>query len=371
MWFDGEIPLFLDTNLGTHFALSVPHDITAGDLKGKLGVEHFSCFPNLGKIKVHGLMVKKNSLFYHLSDSMAIKHVFEGAPETWFLHLMLHVKLIPSDSISPLSNSSPHDDIHASLSLENYEGSSSACHEEQAEMCFSNDSCRKIEKKRNITKHHNPVECNRLTVNREVKLTLGKGSTIEQKSKHYNFDENCKENLNGKEHGSCLSILENYSENSEAISVTGIISRFFTDLDEVDSCYHPPKHPSEIESMHENYVIDSMSRVASEQDHRNYNKRVESDAVTQCSVPEQKDEEKAERAKATSKKVKKRPTGTRKPVGMKSLPVYAETSSRQSCKYQVGKRLVLAANSIQSRKGSGAMFLSMCRNMISRSAYDE
>ncbi|KAL0904695.1 hypothetical protein M5K25_026831 [Dendrobium thyrsiflorum] len=33
MGFYDAIPLFVDTNLGTHFALSVSQDITAGDLK--------------------------------------------------------------------------------------------------------------------------------------------------------------------------------------------------------------------------------------------------------------------------------------------------------------------------------------------------
>lgn len=31
----GEVPVFTDTNLGTHIAMSVSSDITAGDFKSK------------------------------------------------------------------------------------------------------------------------------------------------------------------------------------------------------------------------------------------------------------------------------------------------------------------------------------------------
>ncbi|WOL19191.1 hypothetical protein Cni_G27988 [Canna indica] len=81
-----ETAVFVDTNLGTRFALSVPDNITAGDLKGKLKYEHNSCFPTLGKIIVHSLMVKQKSFFYHIPDSMLIKEACQGLG-TWFLRI--------------------------------------------------------------------------------------------------------------------------------------------------------------------------------------------------------------------------------------------------------------------------------------------
>ncbi|XP_058185360.1 uncharacterized protein LOC131302635 isoform X2 [Rhododendron vialii] len=48
---------------------------------------HLNCFPKVGEIRADGLMVKKKSFFYHLPDSLPIKHVFQGAKGTWFIHI--------------------------------------------------------------------------------------------------------------------------------------------------------------------------------------------------------------------------------------------------------------------------------------------
>ncbi|KAJ0046081.1 hypothetical protein Pint_03845 [Pistacia integerrima] len=53
----GEVPVFTDTNLGTHIAMAVSPDITTGDFKRELAKTHFSCFPKIGEIEVYGLMV--------------------------------------------------------------------------------------------------------------------------------------------------------------------------------------------------------------------------------------------------------------------------------------------------------------------------
>ncbi|XP_072963245.1 uncharacterized protein [Typha angustifolia] len=82
-----SIPVFVDTNLATHLAVPVPPNITVGELKSILARDHFSCFPELGEIKVTSLMVKRRSLFYHLSDVMPLKVVFVGSADTWFLHM--------------------------------------------------------------------------------------------------------------------------------------------------------------------------------------------------------------------------------------------------------------------------------------------
>ncbi|GAV68830.1 hypothetical protein CFOL_v3_12333 [Cephalotus follicularis] len=81
-----EVPVFIDTNLGTHIGMAVSPDITAGDFKRELERRHLGCFPSLGEIRVHGLMVKRRSCFYHLPESLPIKHAFQGLKGTWFLH---------------------------------------------------------------------------------------------------------------------------------------------------------------------------------------------------------------------------------------------------------------------------------------------
>ncbi|KAK9269781.1 hypothetical protein L1049_001559 [Liquidambar formosana] len=81
-----EVPVFTDTNMGTHIAMAVSPDITSGDFKKELETEHFNCFQRLGEIRVYCLMVKQKSCFYHLPESVPIKHAFQGWKGTWFLH---------------------------------------------------------------------------------------------------------------------------------------------------------------------------------------------------------------------------------------------------------------------------------------------
>ncbi|KAJ4725297.1 COP1-interacting protein 4.1 [Melia azedarach] len=81
-----EVAVFTDTNLGTRIAMAVSPGISVGDFK-KLERTHFSCFPRIGEIKVCGLLVKRKASFYHLPNSMPIKHVFQGLKGTWFLHV--------------------------------------------------------------------------------------------------------------------------------------------------------------------------------------------------------------------------------------------------------------------------------------------
>ncbi|XP_058111849.1 uncharacterized protein LOC131255167 [Magnolia sinica] len=101
-----EFPVFTETNLGTRIAISTPPDITTGDLKRKLGREHYPCFPNLGEVRVHALMVKRKSCFYHLPDSLLIKNAFQGLKGSWFLRMSatqvkhIHSQAAPTTDIS-------------------------------------------------------------------------------------------------------------------------------------------------------------------------------------------------------------------------------------------------------------------------------
>ncbi|XP_058111875.1 uncharacterized protein LOC131255196 [Magnolia sinica] len=73
---------------------------------GKPGREHYLCFPNLGEVKVHALMVKRKSCFYHLPESLLIKNAFQGSKGSWFLRMSatqvqhIHSQLAPTTDIS-------------------------------------------------------------------------------------------------------------------------------------------------------------------------------------------------------------------------------------------------------------------------------
>lgn len=82
-----DVPVFADTNLGTHFAMSVSPDISAGKFKRELESVHSNYFPEIGNIRVHRLMVKRRSCFYHLPESLPIKHVFQCLKGPWFINL--------------------------------------------------------------------------------------------------------------------------------------------------------------------------------------------------------------------------------------------------------------------------------------------
>ncbi|KAL3643728.1 hypothetical protein CASFOL_014543 [Castilleja foliolosa] len=84
-------PVFVETNLGTRLA-AVPGspDITAKEFKRELERTHLSCFPEIGRIKVNALKVKKRSRFYHLSESLPLKYAFLDSNATWFLQMDVH-----------------------------------------------------------------------------------------------------------------------------------------------------------------------------------------------------------------------------------------------------------------------------------------
>ncbi|RWR84952.1 hypothetical protein CKAN_01378800 [Cinnamomum micranthum f. kanehirae] len=99
-----ELPVFIDTNLGTHLAMAVSPDITAGDLKSKFVKEHYICVPNLGEIRAHALMVKCNSCFYHIPDSVPIKNFIQGLNQAWFLQLDATFIENMQNQVAPMTN---------------------------------------------------------------------------------------------------------------------------------------------------------------------------------------------------------------------------------------------------------------------------
>ncbi|RHN69307.1 hypothetical protein MtrunA17_Chr3g0123261 [Medicago truncatula] len=104
---DSGTVVFIDTNLDTHLALTVSDHDTVSDLKKLIVSEHASCFPKIGQIQIHGIKVKRNGHFYHLSDSMVVRSAFIGVNKSWFL----------SVDVSALEDSRPNEKLlpHGSL----------------------------------------------------------------------------------------------------------------------------------------------------------------------------------------------------------------------------------------------------------------
>lgn len=98
------IPIFVDTNMDTHLALSASPSETIDDLRAKIRKGHLSCFPHLGEIDVGALMVKRKSLFYHLVDSMLVGSAFHGLKGTRFLLVEISQPDLHIDQGGPRAN---------------------------------------------------------------------------------------------------------------------------------------------------------------------------------------------------------------------------------------------------------------------------
>ncbi|KAK4744443.1 hypothetical protein SAY87_010755 [Trapa incisa] len=192
-----EVPVFTETSLGTRVALAAPPDITAAEFKRTLEREYFGGFPESGPVRVHGLMVRRRSCFYHLPDSMPVKYAFNGAAKAWFLH----ANLTPSDDLTEPS-------LHDCTAMEDHslKGQRHAIHSD--------------EKKGRDGR----LESCYLISNGENKETVpGTADSIYEPERRGNPD----------------LMDETTSENSSAISVGGIIKRYFCSDEVVDSIASP------------------------------------------------------------------------------------------------------------------------------------
>ncbi|XP_010252787.1 PREDICTED: uncharacterized protein LOC104594263 [Nelumbo nucifera] len=256
--FTGEVPVFADTSLGTCMSMAVSPDITTGDLKRKFEKEHQICFPNLGEIKVHALMVKRNSFFYHLSDFMPIKNVFHGPKGAWFLRVeanpangsdkscqskSLVAKV--SDCISDDSNvtSSQIPKKHISCLSKN-KRKDKARERRERYKCFedvleellmpvynSRKKKRKLKEKRFIEDTADGMHKRSLGAIEEAPGVCSKGESGD-------FGENEKDD---RAHVSETTIRAVPSvSSSEVASITDIITRYFPQFDEVNQFECPP-----------------------------------------------------------------------------------------------------------------------------------
>ncbi|KAI4373829.1 hypothetical protein MLD38_011902 [Melastoma candidum] len=79
-------PVFIDTSLGTHFAVSARHTDTVADLRRMLIPGHLSSFPGFGEIRIEAIKVKRRGHFYRLQDPIPLRHIFKRK-DYWYIYL--------------------------------------------------------------------------------------------------------------------------------------------------------------------------------------------------------------------------------------------------------------------------------------------
>uniref|UniRef100_A0A0D9W6C9 Uncharacterized protein n=1 Tax=Leersia perrieri TaxID=77586 RepID=A0A0D9W6C9_9ORYZ len=88
---EASVSLFVDTDLGTRFALLVAGDSTMRNLKSTVAAEHATAFPDIGPVTVQSFQVRRKGELYHLSDTMTIRNAFAKIKSGCFLHVKMTV----------------------------------------------------------------------------------------------------------------------------------------------------------------------------------------------------------------------------------------------------------------------------------------
>ncbi|RAL37799.1 hypothetical protein DM860_000493 [Cuscuta australis] len=82
-----EWPAFAESNIPTRLAIPISPNTTARDFMRVFERAHLNCFPEHGEIVANGLMVQRKSNLYHLSDTLPLKHAFQHTKGDWFLQV--------------------------------------------------------------------------------------------------------------------------------------------------------------------------------------------------------------------------------------------------------------------------------------------
>ncbi|KAG6384160.1 hypothetical protein SASPL_156040 [Salvia splendens] len=109
--------VFIDTNLGTHIAVSVCSSDTVSDLKKKVTVAHMQSFPEIGDIEVHSVKLEQRSNYYHLSDNMLVWTAFGEVNRNWFLSVT--ASIVPTHHSVRSSMNDINDDCNGFISDRN------------------------------------------------------------------------------------------------------------------------------------------------------------------------------------------------------------------------------------------------------------
>ncbi|KAF5194970.1 ubiquitin-protein ligase [Thalictrum thalictroides] len=231
--------VLMDTNLSTHILMPVSSNTTAADLKRELGDEHPICFPTIGAIMIKGLMVKRRSYYYHIPDSILVKDIFQGWKRPW----VLHVDVTPSNhsdkpyqseilvaKVSENAESQKPENHITCLKTEDKASERSCMLSEGIEKQFrARVNITEISKKTTNKKHsHEKVEDG---INEMCVHVHGEAKDIS--TQHPSNIQNSKNQ--GERLTSLLTVETPTISMSEVASVTGLLTRYFPEFDEVKS----------------------------------------------------------------------------------------------------------------------------------------
>ncbi|KAE9594282.1 hypothetical protein Lalb_Chr18g0052131 [Lupinus albus] len=230
-----QVLVFAHTNLDTRIAFNTPLDITVSAFKRDFERVHFTCLPNIGEIQVNGLMVKRKSCFYYLPDSLPLKYAFPGMTRTWFLHV--EVRHLKNSRTSPrvVEKCLEHRDLKT-------------CNNEEKKM-------EGFQSPAYLYEEHGTT--NRLILTKQTTENENYMQNAANKSQHVMHPpENICENVPE------LSAKSMQVSPSEAISVTGIINKYFTASNGVDS-FHSPSISEVTSKVDNNSEIEVQSKAKS------------------------------------------------------------------------------------------------------------
>ncbi|XP_059279129.1 uncharacterized protein LOC132033231 [Lycium ferocissimum] len=226
----GEIPVFTDTNLGTRIVVPLSPHATPYHFKREVERTHLNCFSEMGQIKVDAVMVERNSCFYHLSGNFPLKHVFQHQEGFRSLHVQVHQYGLGSSELD-------HDDNVTSSPTKLRTSTTST----KSDKLKCQGKVKKL-------KRFAWLRSRLLDVLRIVHLSKKKKKKKKKKKERNRAREmntfNCLEGseepivvstygCEGKEQSFCPAA--ECEDSSEAISVSGIIRKYFSSYDEVNS----------------------------------------------------------------------------------------------------------------------------------------
>ncbi|CAL5335530.1 unnamed protein product [Camellia sinensis] len=195
---------------------------------GDLERAHLICFPKLGAIRV-----KQRSCFYHLPDSLPMKHAFQGLRGTWFIHAEAHPwsdsnesglsECVVAEIRDRTSNSiKVTDSLEPKIPVSSANKNHVNC--KRKKNGIKRIPYAKVALQAILANAHRSKKRKRVTENCSLHCTV-KG-----------LEKGCLSRNGGDtaEERELSAILENHSETlSESLSVSGIIKKYFSDYEEV------------------------------------------------------------------------------------------------------------------------------------------
>ncbi|KAI4366200.1 hypothetical protein MLD38_022108 [Melastoma candidum] len=209
-----EVAVFVDTNVGTRLAVSVPSGITVADFKRVVEGAHIACFPDYGEITIEGVMVRRKSCLYHLPSLVPLKCFFRKKQSSWILHVSLRCL---EGTLQPCHASWKNQvPIVATITRTNDQGGE-----------YDITEAKKSSRQRQLPPVPSTEDCKIREQNKRKRKHLLKEPNMEHWSKKMEDDPVANVKT------ACVG--DSSAISSDILSVGGIITRYFTDFSEVSS----------------------------------------------------------------------------------------------------------------------------------------